>query len=101
MYDTGAENMKKAALSVKVRSFLSNQGEIDPSDLENPEDLEGLFPTDLEGLFPELLHDKISGGNGHLRSQLQSHPNHPHHQNGNNPHNNPQHYRTSGGTPLA
>lgn len=37
MYDTGIESLKKAALSVKVRSFLSNQGEIDPSDLDNPE----------------------------------------------------------------
>ena len=73
MYDSGLENLKKAALSVKVRSFLSQNGEIDPADLENPElslDLQSLIDDPNfevgEGLFPELLHhhDKNSGGAG-------------------------------------
>ncbi|CAG7678910.1 unnamed protein product [Allacma fusca] len=64
MYDTGLENLKKAALTVRVRSFLSQNGEIDPADLENPElslDLQSLIDDPNfevgEGLFPELLHN--------------------------------------------
>ncbi|XP_021959411.1 CCAAT/enhancer-binding protein isoform X1 [Folsomia candida] len=120
MYDTGIENLKKAALSVKVRSFLSNQGEIDPSDLDNPElslDLQSLIDDPnfevSEGLFPELLQDKVSGSAAHtqlsLRNHLvhtQSHHHHPHQQqqHNNNHHNNgqqQQHFRHSGGNPLA
>ncbi|ODN05229.1 CCAAT/enhancer-binding protein beta [Orchesella cincta] len=69
MYDNGLENLKRAALSAKVRSFLSGGGEIDPSDLENAElslDLQSLIEDPNfevgEGLFPELIHDKLNGG---------------------------------------
>jgi CCAAT/enhancer binding protein (C/EBP) len=65
MYDNGLENLKKAALSVKVRSFLNGSGELDPADLENPElslDLQSLIDDPNfevgDGLFPELLHEK-------------------------------------------
>lgn len=66
MYDTGLENLKsKAALTVKVRSYLNGNGEVDPADLENPElslDLQSLIDDPNfevgDGLFPELLHEK-------------------------------------------
>lgn len=69
MYDNGLENLKRAALSAKVRSFLNGNGEIDPADLENAElslDLQSLIEDPNfevgEGLFPELIHDKLNGG---------------------------------------
>jgi len=66
MYDNiGLENLKKAAISVKVRSYLSGASEIDPADLENPElslDLQSLIDDPnfevSDGLFPELLQEK-------------------------------------------
>jgi hypothetical protein len=75
MYESGMESLKKAALSVKVRSFLSGQvgvGGVGGGDLDhlvdNPElslDLQSLiddpnFSEVSDGLFPDLLqqHDK-------------------------------------------
>jgi len=61
MYDTGLENLKKVALTAKVRSFLTgSNGELE--DVENPElslDLQSLIDDPnfemADGLFPELL----------------------------------------------
>ncbi len=100
MYDNGLENLKRAALSAKVRSFLNGGGELDPADLENAElslDLQSLIEDPNfevgEGLFPELIHDKV-GGNGGIKgglpveySQLAAVRSHPGSQNGHFPRN--------------
>src|SRR5258705_42628 len=100
MYDNGLENLKRAALSAKVRSFLNGGGELDPADLENAElslDLQSLIEDPNfevgEGLFPELIHDKVSGGGGVKGgipveySQLAAVRSHPGSQNGHFPRN--------------
>lgn len=120
MYDNGLENLKKAALSVKVRSYLNGGSEIDPADLENPElslDLQSLIDDPnfevSDGLFPELLQEKHQAlltshkGAGSLieYSQLRQNNNNHNNNNATGPQQHHHVHSTNGGpfgrNPLA